>query len=813
MKKFFLQFFIAALVTIIAVSCSKSPTNPSNGGGGANPTPNEFVDKLKSIGIVKAGDQEWNFATISQSGNVLTVKPMNNNKSGYLSGLENYIGIKVDELFQDFKYALGINNSDNSTASDGSNPNSQANSNPLEIEITFYDKQTGNPVTDADFKDGFILKIEANANWAVTPEATEEDYKKSINQLGNINVTGKSGNTFSMNFADLNVTKESQYSYTANLTIDANGKTDTIDLLNFVDAIEGQISKSKTEYLEISYVSISSESSFSIGFNQVSANKLTSGYFTLKVNFNGNLSFAKRDLTITINSIPEIVTDNRGEYKSADFNISTDAESISFQSTSIVEKTSTGIKINYVYASYYKEDGAASIQLQGDDVLNAHNTLQAGETAEFEITFTARASGYNDKTDVKVTLKIKKGDDLPSVTVEDFNAWLNTIEVSGFTKQVGSAAVTLTASADTTPDTALKTIKEALKKLSKDKIIIDDYSIDYLSWSTFPAGNKDGIINVYSIEAAEGYAFSDELYTILTANGSARFTITVKAASSWPSNISIEGAGSSSSNPLTINLGDGNTDVQVPYTIKFINGASDGGYIEVSSLKQADSIADSWSLVGNQFFNSYNYSQTLEIWSSEAYNIINNQNIQKDSSQVYKVTLTVRYNISTGNSSSSSAEEDIDLYVKLVKDYAVIDSSTISKMLIEGLSGKTYDGVSAVSMNINDNVTINMDQSSVYYYGNNFTVNDYNTSGQGSISYINNNIRLDNIKNALAKVGLNCSMTSLTFAKKQGYDTTAAVVINNLSKADGYIFSDNGNAFNPSAGINIELTTSQTWLD
>ena len=83
MKKFFKQIFIAALVTIIAVSCSKSPTNPS-GGINTPASPSEFVEKLKSIGMVKAGDQEWNFATISQSGNVLTVKPMNNNKSGYL---------------------------------------------------------------------------------------------------------------------------------------------------------------------------------------------------------------------------------------------------------------------------------------------------------------------------------------------------------------------------------------------------------------------------------------------------------------------------------------------------------------------------------------------------------------------------------------------------------------------------------------------------------------------------------------------------------------------------------------------------------
>ena len=806
MKKFFKQIFIAALVTILAVSCSKSPTNPSSGGGEDKPTPNEFVEKLKSIGMVKAGEQEWDFRTLSQSGNVLTVKPMNNNKSGYLSGLENYIGIKVDELFQDFKYVLGIN-SDNSTASDGSNPNSKANSNPLEIEITFYDKQTGNPVTDADFKDGFILKIEANANWAVTPEATEEDYKKSINQLGTINVNGKSGNTFSMNFADLNVTKE-QYQYTADLTIDANGKTDTIDLLSFVDAIKSQISKSKTEYLEISYVSISSENSFSISFNQVSANKVTSGYFTLKVNFNGNLSFAKRDLTITINSTPEIVTDNRGEYKSADFNISTDAESISFQSTSIVEKTSTGIKINYVYASYYKEDGAASIQLQGDDVLKAHNALQAGETAEFEITFTARASGYNDKTGVKVTLKIKKGNDLPDITLDEFNTWLNTIEVSGFTKQVGSAAVTLTASADTTPDTALKTIKEALKKLSKDKIIIDDYSIDYLSWSTFPTGNKDGIINVYSIEAAEGYAFSDELYTILTANGSAHFTITVKPQSSWPSNISIEGAGSSSSNPLTVNLGDGSANTQVSYTIKYPENAQQAYNISVSSLKQADSIPDSWGSVDTYLFNQYNNSAVLEIQSYESQNIINNINIAKDSSQIYKVTLSVRYSMN-----GPSVEEDIDLYVKLVKDYAVIDSSAMSKILIEGLSGQTYDEASGVNMNINNNVTINMNQASAYYYDNNFNVTDYSSSEQGSISYINSNIKIDNIKNALAKVGLNCSMTSLTFAKKQGDDYTATAFIDSLSKLDGYIFSDNGTVFDPSAGITIELSTSQTWLD
>lgn len=665
MKKFINKIFIAALITLFAISCGNSPTNPSNGGGGggANPTPNEFVDKLKSIGMVKAGEQEWDFRTISQSGNVLTVKPMNNAKVGYLDGIRYYIGGKMDEIEEAFKYGISFVLSDSSTASDGSQPNSKANSDPLEAKITFYDKKTGNHTTDADFKDGFILKIEANANWAITPEVTAEDYKKSINQLGTINVNGKSGNTFAMDFAGLNVTKD-QNQYTSELTIDANGKTDTIDLLNFVDAIKGQISKSKTEYIEISDVYIGSENSFSIYFNQVSANKIINGRVTLKVKFNGNLSFAKRDLNVTITSTPEIITDNSLKYKEAKFNVSTDAENISFQSTSIVEKTSTGITINNLYASYSKKDGSATIRVSGDDILNAHKTLKAGETAEFEITFTASATGYNDKTGVKMTLKIKKGDDLPSVTVEDFNAWLDTIEVSGFTKQVSSASLTLTASSDISQDTALNNIKEALKKLPKDKIIINDNDISYLSWHTYPTGNKDGVINVY-VEAAEGYAFSDDLYAILTANGSPSFNITVKAKSSWPSNISIDGAGSSASNPLTINLGDGSANVRAPYTIKYPENAQQATYIIVSSLKQADSIADNWNLANNQFFDSYTMSSVLEIQSYRIMNIVNNIDIPKDSSQIYKVTLTVSYIM------NSSVEEDIDLYVKLVKDYSI----------------------------------------------------------------------------------------------------------------------------------------------
>ncbi|AEM21056.1 hypothetical protein Bint_0422 [Brachyspira intermedia PWS/A] len=680
MKKFINKIFIATLITLFAVSCGNSPTNPSNGGGGgANPTPNEFVDKLKSIGMVKAGEQEWDFRTISQSGNVLTIKPMNNAKSGYLKGLDRYLSRKMDEIEETFKYRIEFNTSD-STASDGSQPNSKANSNPLEAKITFYDKKTDNPITDADFKDGFILKIEANANWAITPEVTAEDYKKSINQLGTINVNGKGGNTFAMDFAGLNVTKDQYNSYTADLTIDANGKTDTIDLLNFIDVINGQISKSKTEYLEISYVSISSENSFYISFNEVSANKVINGNVVLKVKFNGNLSFAKRDLNVTITSTPEIVTDNSGQYKESEFNVSTDAENISFQSTSIVEKTSTGITINNLYASYRKEDGVASITLQGNDILNAHKTLKSGETAEFEITFTASATGYNDKTDVKMTLKIKKGDDLPSVTVEDFNAWLNTIEVSGFTKQVGSAAITLTASSGTTPDTALNSIREALKKLSKDKIVIDDYSINSLEWDrtqSYPTENKDGIIKV-RVSQSDNYVFGDELKQLITDQyGSTEFAITVKPQSSWIPDISITGAGSSASNPIRVNVGDGVTATDpIAYTIKLPENMKIDNIL-YSYLEAIEGINDDWKLgyTGTAQHLIFDNQSSIDTKINPELNIIpqnvkqpivDNSDIQLNDTQKYKVEITISY-----GEHYMERTEKIYLYVELVKNHSV----------------------------------------------------------------------------------------------------------------------------------------------
>ncbi|AEM21057.1 hypothetical protein Bint_0423 [Brachyspira intermedia PWS/A] len=70
-------------------------------------------------------------------------------------------------------------------------------------------------------------------------------------------------------------------------------------------------------------------------------------------------------------------------------------------------------------------------------------------------------------------------------------------------------------------------------------------------------------------------------------------------------------------------------------------------------------------------------------------------------------------------------------------------------------------------MNINDNVTMNMNPDYAYDNNNNSVVlTDINTTGQGSVNYLNNNVNIDRIKAELQKIGINCSMASLTFAKK-----------------------------------------------
>lgn len=189
----------------------------------------------------------------------------------------------------------------------------------------------------------------------------------------------------------------------------------------------------------------------------------------LTVTLTGGGDFTERELNINITSIPEIITDNKEETKEANFNLNTDAETVSFDVISVTPKgNSIQIGKDDVTVSY--ADKTAIITLSAKAASAAHTALSSGATAIFELDLTAKSAGYKDKTGVKLTLHIKKGDDLPSLTVQDFNNWLNNINVSGFDKSVSSASLTLTATSDITADTALNNIKEALKQLPKDPI-------------------------------------------------------------------------------------------------------------------------------------------------------------------------------------------------------------------------------------------------------------------------------------------------------------------------------------------------------
>ena len=452
--------------------------------------------------------------------------------------MKKYIEVKIKELFSDFQYEVVIDMK-YSQASDGNGDINKANNSPLELQITFNNRNTGNPVTDADFKDGFILKVEANAKWISTPKITAQEVQEALNKLGSVNITGNNGTVFTAEFGALTV-GENQNQYTAELSIDT--KNQTVDLITFKEMIEKELSKSQTKLLVISSIAAdeSAENSFIFYLQEVSADKIVKGNLVLTVTLTGGGDFTERELSIDITSIPEIVTDNKEEPKKANFNLNTDAETVSFDVNSVTAKGNS-IQINKDDVTVSYDNKTASITLSAKAVSEAHTALSSGSTAVFELDLTAKSAGYKDKAGIKMTLHIKKGDTLPTISVDDFNNWLNNINVNGFDKSVSSASLSLTASADITADTALNNIKESLKQLPKEKILLEDIAIDHLYWenNAVPTGNNNGTIKV-EIKFADGYALSDELSTILSQNGSIKFTITVNPKSSWISVISVD---------------------------------------------------------------------------------------------------------------------------------------------------------------------------------------------------------------------------------------------------------------------------------
>lgn len=566
-----------------------------------------------------------------------------------------------------------------------------------------------------------------------------------------------------------------------------------------------------TDTLKISsiYIDESTENSFIFYLEEVSANKVLIGNLKLTVKFTGNAGFTERELNVNITGEADITTDNTGNNKSTNFALTTDADSISFEITSITPKDSSiQIDKSDITLSYREESKLGVIVLAGKKVSEIHNTLQS--SASFEITLTAKSAGYKDKTNLKLTLNLKKGNSY--ITLEDFNNWLNSINVSGFTKEVSKASLTLTAISDVKADTALNSIKEALKALPKDTITAS--SIDYLKWDSFdyPTSDKSGVIMGY-VNFAQGYIIADDLKQYLSQDAPYRFTITVKPKSKWLANISIDGEGADSDFPLNVDLGDGKTTpAEVPYKIKLPEGATISS-ITISKLNKADDITDDWNILNKNlkiFEDQYENltSPSLKLIDYEIAYILQDIDIPKDTPQIYKVVLSVEY-----NNNGSTISESIDLYVRLQKGYMLVTKDGLIKVLVQGLSGKQFvNSATPVNININNNAVLNIANGTIDK-PNSFRVYN-NASGEGSISYINNNINKTTMENELIKAGIILKSTSLNFAKKGGDSKTATVNIN-VSMRDGYIFDQNTlSGFDFSKNINIELTTEgRNWAD
>ena len=832
------KVLLIAAALILAMSCSKNnPTSPNGGGIGTTPqpTPSSFIEQLKTIDIIKAGDQQWDFKTIKEdaTGKILTIEAMNGNKSGNLRGLQSYIGNKLYEISQNFKYALSFEIY-NGTASDGNGNPQNANSDTLEIKVTFIDKTTGKPVTDPDFKDGFTLKINANAKWAVTPEITQADIEESLHKVGNINLG------LNFDFKNLTLTKapETQYEYyyETTLTVD-NSSGKTSDLIQFIENVSK--ANSTTSYLKISSISINGNDTFYVEFETVSGDKVLSRSKnnTLKLTVVGTDNqkpvFGLRDLNVSISGNPTITTDNSGEDKIADINITTDAPYLSLQATKVeqISGTSignlTGIE-EFIMGGYNPEYySKGQIGIDGEIVTALHNMIKDGETIQFKVTFVAICEGYNPKGGLELTINVTKGKSLPEITLDDFKNWM---KISGFTFDFNMGEAVLSASSDVTPITALNSIKEGLKLLSKDKIVVklSGYnSLEDLKWlSTYPTGNADGTLNIF-IKAVDGSVFSQELLNNYLSKDGEYYVLRIKVRpnTAWLPDISIEGKGKTADNPLEVNIGDGNTATSTPYTLKTTQGISIN-YINVSELKEDESHPDAWGIIKNNYsylFDPQNNSeQKLTISTINANNgIVMNKDIAKDSAQIYKVTLSVNYNYN-----GMSVREEVYLYVKLIKNYFKTSSYDMHKIIIYALSGTTYNDIyTPINLTISaSGATVNIAKGGFSDSGNYFYVaSGSETTGNGSISYINGTSGLNStevinrLKSEFDKIGLVWSDSKLSFTKKKLMETDskytqAEADIQNLAIKDGYIF-DTTKPIDQGIIIQLTVYSGFSWDD
>lgn len=409
------------------------------------------------------------------------------------------------------------------------------------------------------------------------------------------------------------------------------------------------------------------------------------------------------------------------------------------------------------------------------------------------------------------------------VSLQNFTEWLGAIKVTDFTAQTANNSLTLTSEKSITAETALTSIKTALKALSKENIVINN--IDSLTWQQEVTADKDGIIKV-SVSPAEGMQFADDLTASLANN---EFTITVKINSTPPvteEDISIDGAGKSANMPLDISLYTG-TDFtkEAPFTIKKEAGITISS-IKPSQLKQAEGIQDNWNVSSLKIFMDLisTLSPKLMINWVETLKILEDFNIKVKTSQIYKMTLTISY-----RKDSNTLTKDIDLYVNLKKDHQIVNDKDIIKAFIEGISGQTYTGSEeTINIMINNNVTFNMVNITPIFSasssGSKLAFNDIsiNIGGEkGSISYINSTATglnktdvIQRLKTKLSEIGINWSGSSFNFSKELQFTSSVISKIDSMTASDSsFVFRTSFSTIDITKGIDINLVTPKGWVE
>ena len=206
----------------------------------------------------------------------------------------------------------------------------------------------------------------------------------------------------------------------------------------------------------------------------------------------------------------------------------------------------------------------------------------------------------------------------------------------------------------------------------------------------------------------------------------------------------------------------------------------------------------------------------------KGYLILEDANIDPETSQIYKVVLTVSY---TKNGQSST--KDLSLYIKFTKNYHIINESSITKALIEGISGETFqDKNTPINISINTGVQIDI-------AGANFSSGTFSIfaggSKQGSLNFINNantegGFNTTEIKtrvyDKLEAIGINWPSMNFNFTSSSNLATSKMKGLIKLDTDTIFVTTSNGAAgsitessFDISNGIDINIfLTAGSWI-